>query len=425
MTAEPVPDSGDLHLPLASGKWGQRLATAAAAYALGQKAYRWAKNKQGERSFTVSVYEHDAIYHHVQAWVLERMPAVHQRALIAETARRHDGRPTPSGPEPARELRLFYDGSRLQEVTIDGHAVKVSVDREAGGSGGDGEASEGSRMFRAAKVVFTVSTVQARDAVVAFLRSVADEVEKAKRSPTLWTASRWGDWNSTRGVPSRPLESVVLEAGQLEGLVADLNAFLAAEADYVRLGIPWHRGLVFHGPPGTGKTSTAKALAGALRLDVHYVPLSDMAKDTDLNNLIGRVSERSMLLLEDIDVVRAARDRDDTEKGLTLSGLLNVLDGVMTPHGLITVMTTNNLDALDPALLRPGRADRIEYLGPLDDEQLARLVEAMTGCRRNLPRCPDGLTAADVVEIVKRHIGSPEAAADAICEQLAVVRTAA
>lgn len=418
MTA-PAPDSDSVSLPVAHGKWGQRLATATAAYTLGQKAYKWAKNKQGERSYTVSVYESDAIYHNVQAWVLERMPAMHQRALIAETARRHDS------PEPARELLLSYDGSRLQEVTIGGHAVKVSVDREAGGPGGDNETVEGARMFRQAKVVFTASTVQARDAVVEFLRSVADEAEKAKRSPTLWTANRWGDWTSTRGVPARPLESVALQAGQLESLVADLNAFLAAEADYVRLGIPWHRGLVFYGPPGTGKTSTAKALAGAFRLDVHYVPLSDMAKDTDLHNLIGRLSERSMLLLEDVDVVRAARDRDDTEKGLTLSGLLNVLDGVMTPHGLITVMTTNNLDALDPALLRPGRADRVEYLGYLDDEQLARLVQAMTGYRRNLPRCPDGLTAADVVEVVKRHIGSPEAAADAICQHFAVARSAA
>ncbi|HEV2928399.1 MAG TPA: AAA family ATPase [Propionibacteriaceae bacterium] len=412
VTARPEPDAAALGLPALGGRWGQRLATATAVATLAQKAVAWAKGKAGERSYTVSVHDSDAIYHHVQAWVLDKMPARHQRALIAQTDRRHE--PSRGGlTEVSRELRLFYDGSRQQEVTIDGHAVKVSVDRE-GPPAGDGEASDSYRHLRPAKVVFTAPTLPARDAVVAFLRQVANDVEMAKVAPTLWTATKWGEWRAARGMPPRPLDSVALRAGQLEALVVDLRDFLAAEGDYVRLGIPWHRGYVFHGPPGTGKTSTAKALAAHLGLDVHYVPLSDLAKDTDLNNLVSQVDQRSVLLLEDIDVVHAARDRDDTDGGITLSGILNALDGVITPHGLVTIMTTNNIDALDGALLRPGRADRVEYMGHLDDDQLARLVAAMTGHRPKLPPCPEGLTAADVVEVVKRHLGSPGEAVAAI-----------
>jgi chaperone BCS1 len=57
--------------------------------------------------------------------------------------------------------------------------------------------------------------------------------------------------------------------------------------------------------------------------------------------------------------------------------MLNALDGVWTPHGLITMMTTNNRDALDPALLRAGRIDVDEELSLLDEEQAARLAERL------------------------------------------------
>jgi chaperone BCS1 len=207
------------------------------------------------------------------------------------------------------------------------------------------------------------------------LEQLAVQVYATKKQPSLLMPSRWGgDWSRRDDLPPRALASVVLRAGQLERLVDDLGGFIASEADYARLSQPWHRGYLFHGPPGTGKTSVARALANHFDLPVHYLPLGDLERDADLMNLVGQIRSRSILLIEDADVYHAAVDRDDDSPKASLAAMLNALDGVWTPHGLVTVLTTNDRDALDTALLRPGRVDVTEEFSMLDAEQADRLA---------------------------------------------------
>jgi chaperone BCS1 len=188
--------------------------------------------------------------------------------------------------------------------------------------------------------------------------------------------SRYGAGWSRRGdLPIRTLDSVVLKDGQRERIVADLAEFLAAEDDYNRLSQPWHRGYLFHGAPGTGKTSIARALANHFGLPTYYLPLGDIDKDTDLMSFVGQIEPRSVLLIEDIDVFHAATKRDEEGDKVSVAAMLNALDGVFTPHGLITVMTTNEKDRLDPALVRAGRIDVDEEFTPLDAGQSHRLAE--------------------------------------------------
>jgi chaperone BCS1 len=150
------------------------------------------------------------------------------------------------------------------------------------------------------------------------------------------------------------------------------------------------------------------------------MPLKDLSHDTDLGRLLQGIGPRSMLLLEDVDVSHAATERTETAEGISASGLLNALDGVITPDGLVTVMTTNKRDELDDALVRPGRADREVELTYLDDDQFNRLAERLVGGQWSV----DGLagleiTPAEVVEVVKRHMTDHQAAALALIEWLA------
>jgi hypothetical protein len=166
----------------------------------------------------------------------------------------------------------------------------------------------------------------------------------------------------------------------------------------------------------THNTSLAKALAWRFNLDLYYVPLSDIEDDSRLISLFAKVPPRSILLLEDVDVVHGARDRDSDAKGVSSSGLLNALDGVVTPHGLITVLTTNRLDVLDPAMVRPGRADVVEELGHMTGDQLRRLVRMLTG--RNLDWGRVAASPASIVEACKPHLDDADAALAAVVAAL-------
>jgi len=405
------------------GRWGNRLAMGISAYHLGRQAWKTYQAWRERQLYTVTLMESDETYFPVQEWLLERMPEGGQRALMARTTQRRDSQPTDpqeikvkaaADEQVARHVTLSYDGNRQQVVQLDGHQIRVHIEREEGGHRGD----DHQYIYKPRKIVFAAQSLAGRQAVTRFLQGVADSlVADGRRNPRLIMASRWGSWQGVRHLQNRSLESVILPDGHLDAIMDDLTQFLGSEARYLELCQPWHRGYLFHGPPGTGKTSTARAIASALGLDVYYIPLSDLETNATLNELVSGIPERSVLLLEDVDVAHAATARDDARQGLTLDGLLNVLDGVATPHGLVVVMTTNNRDSLDDALVRPGRVHHELEMTYLTAEQAERLITQLTGiaCRVDVDLgagCPSfpKVSAAELVEIVVAHLHDPETA---------------
>lgn len=198
---------------------------------------------------------------------------------------------------------------------------------------------------------------------------------RAHRLP-LYTVDRWGDdWRLADSKPRRSLDSVVLDDGVAERLRADIHGFFARREWYAQMGIPWRRGYLLHGPPGTGKTSIAFALAGELRLKLATLSLANAKlNDSLIADLLQRTPTRSLILIEDIDAFFAARHKQDERMQVSFSGLLNALDGVAAQEGRIVVLTTNHRDKLDPALIRPGRIDLELELGLATRPQLQRLL---------------------------------------------------
>ncbi|KAF8557301.1 hypothetical protein OG21DRAFT_347071 [Imleria badia] len=173
----------------------------------------------------------------------------------------------------------------------------------------------------------------------------------------------WGiEWKQF-GQPrrKRPLHSVVLDTGVSENIERDLRAFLGRRQWYADRGIPYRRGYLLHGPPGSGKTSFIQALAGSLSYDVCLLNLSERGlADDKLIHLLSNAPERSFILIEDVDAAFNKRVRtsdDGYQSSVTFSGFLNALDGVASGEERIIFMTTNHLEKLDPALIRPGRVD--------------------------------------------------------------------
>ncbi|KAL1762111.1 P-loop containing nucleoside triphosphate hydrolase protein, partial [Schizophyllum commune] len=192
-------------------------------------------------------------------------------------------------------------------------------------------------------------------------------------------------WMSTKRKVRRALDTIILPDGLLSSLVREVQDFMDEETErwFTSVGIPYRRGILLHGPPGTGKTSTIYALAGELNLEIYSLSLSNnFVNDSFLQRAASSVPKHSILLIEDIDCAFSREEEGSSsaqnqapppfmslygmagsgKSQVTLSGLLNVIDGVGSEEGRLFFCTTNHIDRLDPALLRPGRIDRkIEY----------------------------------------------------------------
>lgn len=389
------------------GKYGKRAMTALAAAQMLAPVYKWAKAKRKPESYTITVNGMDDIYPFVHEWVLERMPEEDQKALILDTYITYDGRRPRSNvayyeddKDSGAQIALRFDGSRVQEMTLEGHRIFVQVGRDEIPGGRDQIPPNWRRLTE--KVIMTAPTMEARDAILRLFNELLVKAYPADKPPVMLMPSRWGgEWTPRTDLRPRSIDSVILKKGQLEGLLTDLSKFLDSEDVYERLGQNWHRGYLFYGEPGTGKTSVAKALASHFGLPIYYLPLGDIGNDANLLQLVASIKGRSVLLIEDIDVYHAAKSRDDQKDKSSLAAMLNALDGIWTPHGLITIMTTNDKGSLDPALIREGRVDVQEEFTPLSKGQVRRLAAYLDfECE---PATFVGQSPASLIEAARNH----------------------
>jgi chaperone BCS1 len=191
----------------------------------------------------------------------------------------------------------------------------------------------------------------------------------------LYTVDAWAEkWQQADARPRRRIDSVVLD-GEIRGrLLDDVQDFFAKRAWYADMGIPWRRGYLLHGPPGTGKTSVVYAIAGELRLNLCWLSLTNpKLTDQTISGLLQNSPPRSLILIEDVDAFFTARQKQDSQVAVSFSGLLNALDGVAAQEGRIVFLTTNHKSLLDAALIRPGRIDVTYELGLASREQVRAL----------------------------------------------------
>jgi chaperone BCS1 len=225
-----------------------------------------------------------------------------------------------------------------------------------------------------------------------FLKTFVDDVVRChtrRMGVQSWLYTYNDGWEYSENYTPRLLDSVILNASDKEALVQDITKFRESKQRYSQLGVPYHRGYLLHGPPGTGKTSLVSALSAHFALSVYCVNLTEF-NDRSLMAAVSQIPRNAVLLFEDIDCMKSGQARvpiasdavrsEDKPKesggnGVTLSGLLNVLDGFFAPTGVLFMMTTNHIEALEPALLRPGRIDYKLYLGNASDAQKVELYQ--------------------------------------------------
>lgn len=332
----------------------------------------------GQATMTITVKDEDAAFRWVKEWFLEQPSLRRVRRVDLDTTLR--GAELALIPAPGSHWfwhsgRPFWVGFYRSEDNKSGSHRRIE-----------------SLMFR------TVG----RDRT--FLMSFVDEIVTCHRKK-MGAASHlcvYDDgWTYVQAYSPRLLDSVILKPGEKEYLLQDIEKFRASRARYRRLGVPYHRGYLLYGPPGTGKTSLVSGIAAKCGMSIYVVNLTEF-NDRTLKSAMNDVPENSVILFEDIDCMRTGHRRSDPEvssdrqvagsekkdgsgqSGVTLSGLLNVLDGFHAPENVVFVMTTNRVEMLDPALLRPGRIDHKIFMGDATDSQRVELY------RRFFPEATEG-----------------------------------
>lgn len=396
-----------------------------------QSAYNLTKDNYVKYfTYSVSVSERDSLYVEAHDWLLNALPNEKHRTLSVSTSRSTTSQSryeyasdTVEDAEKPKPLKVKFNDNAVRTVHVEGHPIRVSLSRP--------EAPSDSNSLRApeyATINFVARSHAGQQAVLRQLEKLNAQ-RATTRKAVLKMVNQWGSWNTRSDLPPRTLESVALPEDQKQRIITDLDTFLKAEDQYNRLAIPWHRGYMLYGPPGTGKTSMVKALANHFNMDLWYVSLSDLTAESSLLQLLADVGPRSILLLEDIDTMKITHDRDGAEQGkISMSSLLNTLDGVATPHGLVTMMTTNRFDILDSALKRPGRMDLVEELSYPTLTTLGNMYHHFFGKHPEWDALGDpdtqieNLSTGEIAEILKRHMSDADAASQAVVQKLESIR---
>jgi transitional endoplasmic reticulum ATPase len=250
-------------------------------------------------------------------------------------------------------------GRKTTVLDRDGHLVAVPTNKHKYAKGNTVQASHESGVIR------VITKTPIRPSALGSL-SEGIPIDRFKTSPEDLTTETFDDFGGYRDVVARAQELIELPLRRHDELVA--------------IGAPSIKGVLFSGPPGTGKTKLARIIAGSAGAAFYFVngpeifaPLVGQSEEL-LRNIFrdANQQDRAIIFFDEIDSIAAQRGQNSHESSLRLvAQLLTLMDGFKRADNTIVIAATNRPQDIDPALRRPGRFDwEITFANPnLDDRK--------------------------------------------------------
>lgn len=267
-------------------------------------------------------------------------------------------------------------------------------------------------MIRRSYILYTVYTKRGARVLRNFVRQlIKDSQEYDKKQSKITWRQVINGCNSLirRDRPKRTWDDVFIKDVDQKRIDESVHKFLESETWYHDHKIPYHFGILLHGNPGTGKSSVVQAIINSFPCDVYYVTpgcLGDFITNCSWINTDNHIQTR-VIIIEDVDTesfVESRKKKTDDDDNFSfrpkfsLGTLLNFMDGMGNPQDTIWILTTNHIDKLDDALIRPGRIDLCVEVGYIDNEILLKFMRFHYGTE-SLPmgfQIRPGLTCAEL-----------------------------
>jgi chaperone BCS1 len=239
------------------------------------------------------------------------------------------------------------------------------------------------------------------------IESVMESLNSASDA-NIYSYKKYGGWEKIKGINPRSLDTVYISKDKLDSIKREISSFLVSKDSCIERGIPWKLSFLFEGEAGTGKSSLALALSSHYNLPIYIVSMSGMTCDEQLMESMNTVPQKSIMLIEDVDSQGVSVSREDNSpnnknSSVSMSGILNSIDGITSPDGRILIMTTNHPEKLDPALIRAGRIDHRINVSKLSYYDAKKMFLNLTDNKIKLPKKEilENKTGAEIEVLVK------------------------